>query len=65
MHLKYCENPVISAPSGLALGGGEEVLLQSNYIVSHTNIVMGLVETMSDLSLPEVVVKNYCGDDKI
>ena len=49
MHLKYCENPVISAPSGLALGGGEEVLLQSNYIVSHTNIVMGLVETIVGL----------------
>ena len=48
-HLKYCENPVISAPSGLALGGGEEVLLQSNYIVSHTNIVMGLVETIVGL----------------
>ncbi|MDC3021499.1 3-hydroxyacyl-CoA dehydrogenase NAD-binding domain-containing protein [Pelagibacteraceae bacterium] len=48
-HLKYCENLVISAPSGLALGGGEEVLLQSNYVVSHTNIVMGLVETIVGL----------------
>ena len=48
-HLKYCKNPVISAPSGLALGGGEEVLLQSNYIVTHTNIVMGLVETIVGL----------------
>ena len=48
-HLKYCKNPVISAPSGLAIGGGEEVLLQSNYIVSHTNIVMGLVETIVGL----------------
>ena len=48
-HLKYCNNPVISAPSGLALGGGEEVLLQSNYVVSHTNIVMGLVETIVGL----------------
>ena len=48
-HLKYCTNPVISAPSGLALGGGEEVLLQSNYVVSHTNIVMGLVETIVGL----------------
>ena len=47
-HLKYCKNPVISAPSGLALGG-EEVLLQSNYIVTHTNIVMGLVETIVGL----------------
>ena len=48
-HLKYCKNPVISAPSGLALGGGEEVLLQSNYVISHTNIVMGLVETIVGL----------------
>ena len=48
-HLKYCENPVISAPSGLALGGCEEVVLQSNFVVSHTNIVMGLVETLVGL----------------
>ena len=48
-HLKYCKHPVISAPSGLALGGGEEVVLQSNYVVSHTNIVMGLVETIVGL----------------
>ena len=48
-HLKYCESPVISAPSGLALGGGEEVVLQSNFVVSHTNIVMGLVETLVGL----------------
>ncbi len=48
-HLKYCDNPVVSAPSGLALGGGEEVLLQSNYVVTHTNIVMGLVETIVGL----------------
>ncbi len=48
-HLKYCDNPVISAPSGLALGGGEEILLQSNFVVTHTNIVMGLVETIVGL----------------
>ena len=48
-HLKYCDKPVVSAPSGLALGGGEEVLLQSNLVVSHTNIVMGLVETIVGL----------------
>ena len=38
-HLKYSKYPVISAPSGLALGGGFEVLCQSNFVVSHTNIV--------------------------
>ena len=44
-HLKYSNNPVISAPSGLVLGGGEEVAIQSNFVVAHSNIVMGLVET--------------------
>ena len=48
-HLKYCKNPVVSAPSGLALGGGFEVLVQSNFVVTHTNIVMGLVETIVGL----------------
>ena len=48
-HLKYSKYPVISAPSGLVLGGGEEVAIQSNFIVSHTNIVMGLVETLVGL----------------
>ncbi len=48
-HLKYCDKPVVSAPSGLALGGGGEVLLQSNFVVSHTNIVIGLVETIIGL----------------
>ncbi len=48
-HLKYNKNPVISAPSGLALGGGFEVILQSNFVASHNNIVMGLVETIVGL----------------
>ena len=52
-HLKYSKFPVVSAPSGLALGGGFEVLCQSNFVASHTNIVVGLVETMVGL-LPVV-----------
>ena len=47
--LKYSNNPVISAPSGLAIGGGFEVLVLSNYVVSHTNVVLGLVETLVGL----------------
>tara|TARA_B100001250_G_scaffold409744_1_gene434709 strand:+ start:765 stop:2960 length:2196 start_codon:yes stop_codon:yes gene_type:complete len=47
--LKYSKYPVISAPSGLAIGGGFEVLVQSNYVVSHTNVVLGLVETLVGL----------------
>ena len=47
--LKYSKYPVVSAPSGLTLGGGFEVLVQSNFVASHTNIVVGLVETMVGL----------------
>jgi len=48
-HLKYSKYPVISAPSGLTLGGGFEVMCQSNFVASHTNIVVGLVETIVGL----------------
>ncbi len=47
--LKYSNHVVVSAPSGLALGGGFEVLVQSDYVVAHTNIVTGLVETLVGL----------------
>ncbi|MBI29242.1 MAG: crotonase [Pelagibacteraceae bacterium] len=48
-NLKYSEFPVISAPSGLAIGGGFEVVCQSDYVVSHANVVLGLVETLVGL----------------
>ena len=47
--LKYSKYPVVSAPSGLTLGGGFEVLVQSNFVASHTNLVIGLVETIVGL----------------
>ena len=31
------------------MGGGFEVLVQSNFVAAHTNIVVGLVETMVGL----------------
>jgi 3-hydroxyacyl-CoA dehydrogenase len=48
-HLKYSNHPVVSAPSGLTLGGGFEVMVQSNFVAAHTNIVVGLVETIVGL----------------
>ena len=42
--LKYTPVPVIGAPSGLAAGGGFEVLAHCDKLVVHTNSVMGLVE---------------------
>ena len=48
-HLKYSKYPVVSAPSGLTLGGGFEVLVQSNFVACHTNLVVGLVESIVGL----------------
>ncbi len=44
--LLYCNAPVIGAPSGLAIGGGYEVLAHCDLVVAHSNSVMGLVETL-------------------
>ena len=43
--LKYAPVPVVGAPSGLALGGGFEVLLHCDLRVMHSNSVVGLVES--------------------
>lgn len=43
--LKYAPVPVVGAPSGLALGGGFEVLLHCDQLVMHGNTVSGLVES--------------------
>jgi len=43
--LKYAPVPVVGAPSGLALGGGFEVLLHCDQRVMHSNSVVGLVES--------------------
>ena len=43
--LKYAEVPVVSAASGMCLGGGCEILLHSDGIVAHSESYIGLVET--------------------
>ena len=43
--LKYCPVPVVGAPSGLSLGGGFEVLLHCDKLITHANSVLGLVES--------------------
>ncbi len=42
--LKYAPFPVVSAPAGLALGGGCEILLHSDAIHAHAETYAGLVE---------------------
>jgi 3-hydroxyacyl-CoA dehydrogenase len=42
--LKYAQFPVVAAPSGLALGGGCEILLHCDAVQAHAELYMGLVE---------------------
>ena len=41
--------PVISAPVGMSLGGGFEVVLHTDQVIANTNSVMGLVESFVGL----------------
>ena len=43
--LKYAPFPVVGAASGLALGGGCEILLHCDAIQAHSELSIGLVET--------------------
>jgi 3-hydroxyacyl-CoA dehydrogenase len=43
--LKYAPFPVVGAPSGLALGGGCEILLHCDAVQAHAETYVGLVET--------------------
>jgi 3-hydroxyacyl-CoA dehydrogenase len=43
--IKYSPFPVVAAPSGMALGGGCEILLHSAAVVAHAESYVGLVET--------------------
>jgi 3-hydroxyacyl-CoA dehydrogenase len=42
--LKYAPFPVVSAPAGMALGGGCEILLHSDAVQAHAETYLGLVE---------------------
>ena len=42
--LKYASFPVVSAPSGMALGGACEILLHSDAVQAHAETYIGLVE---------------------
>ena len=44
--MKYSNIPVISAPSGLSIGGGFEVILGTDMTIYHANSVTGLVESL-------------------
>jgi 3-hydroxyacyl-CoA dehydrogenase len=44
MRMKYASVPVVTAPSGLALGGGAEIVMHGTATRAHAELYMGLVE---------------------
>jgi len=44
LKLKYAQVPVVTAPAGMALGGGCEICLAADRVVAHAETYMGLVE---------------------
>lgn len=44
MNMKYANAPIVGAPSGMALGGGCEVLLHCHALTAHAETYTGLVE---------------------
>jgi len=47
--LQHAKFPVVSCPSGLAIGGGYEVVSQTSFVAAHANSILGLVETLVGL----------------
>ena len=44
MRLRYSKKPVVAAPSGMALGGGCEILMHADRVQAHVESYIGLVE---------------------
>lgn len=44
MRMKYCEKPVVTAPAGMALGGGCEIVMHGCYTQACGETYIGLVE---------------------
>jgi 3-hydroxyacyl-CoA dehydrogenase len=49
MRLRYSSKPVVAAPSGMALGGGCEVILGCDAVRAHCETYVGLVEVGAGL----------------
>jgi 3-hydroxyacyl-CoA dehydrogenase len=44
LRLRYSDIPVVTAPAGLALGGGAEMVMGADAVRAHAELYMGLVE---------------------
>ena len=45
LQMRDSKLPIVVAPVGMSIGGGFEVVLHADHVVSHANSVMGLVES--------------------
>lgn len=68
--LKYAPFPVVGAPSGLAFGGGCEILLHCDAIQAHAELTIGLVETRIGVvpgwgGCKEMLVRSYAAKDEV
>ena len=68
--LKYAPFPVVGAPSGLAFGGGCEILLHCDAIQAHAELTIGLVETRIGVvpgwgGCKEMLVRTYAASDEV
>ncbi len=66
--LKYSRIPIISCARGVALGGGCEILLHSDYVVAHQDLSAGLVETSIGLipgwgGVKEMILRSNSAED--
>ena len=67
--LKFAPFPVVGAPSGMALGGGCEILLHCDAIQAHAETYMGLVEAGVGLvpgwgGCKEMLLRGLAGDKR-
>lgn len=46
LSMRQSSLPVVTAPAGLSIGGGFEVVLHADHVICHANSVMGLVESL-------------------
>jgi 3-hydroxyacyl-CoA dehydrogenase/enoyl-CoA hydratase/3-hydroxybutyryl-CoA epimerase len=70
MRMKYAKINVVSCASGVALGGGCELLLHSSMLIAHSNLNAGLVELKVGLvpgwgGIKEMLIRSEGDTDKL
>lgn len=70
LRLKYSKSNIISCARGVALGGGCEILLHSDYIFAHLDLCAGLVEMSVGLipgwgGIKEMVLRSNGDRDRL